>query len=138
MKEEIIQLKNSLEYSNKEVKFLKFEIEKMRQQIDQLTNINKEMSVQLNDWRQDVKKRLLRLEEQLNKPYNEERIEKNVNVSDKEEEQQPKSTKPDMVPDLDAVDTGFFVGGRRRFSCVAFGFLGVPFACSSIPTPHVC
>ena len=89
MKEEIIQLKNELQYSNKEVKFFKFEVEKMGQQIDVLTNFNKEMSVQVNDWRKEVNKILLRLEEQLNKPYTEESIETNVNVSDKEEEQLP-------------------------------------------------
>ena len=83
LKEEINHLKNELQYSNNEVEFLKFEVEKMEHQIDILTNSNKEMSVQLNDWRREVNKRLSRLEEQLNKPYTEEIIETHVNVINK-------------------------------------------------------
>ena len=34
LKEEILELKKSLDYSNKEVEFFKFEVEKMGHQID--------------------------------------------------------------------------------------------------------
>ena len=34
LKEEILELKKSLDYNNKEVEFHKFEVEKMRHQID--------------------------------------------------------------------------------------------------------
>ena len=57
----------------------------------------------MNDLREDVKNRLVRLKEKINKPDNEERNEKNENVLYKEEEQH--CTKPDVVPDIDTTET---------------------------------
>ena len=88
LNEEVIELRKSLEYSNKEVEFFKFEVEKMDHQIYQLTIVNKDLSVQMNNLREYVNNRLVRLEEKIHKP-------------DNEEEEQQHCKKPEVVPDVE-------------------------------------
>ena len=88
LKEEIIELRKSLDYSNKEVEFFKFEVEKMGHQIDQLTFVNKDLSIQMNNLREYVNNRLVRLEVKIQKP-------------DNEEEEQKHCEKPEVVPDVE-------------------------------------
>ena len=68
MKEEIIELRKSLDYSNKKVEFFKFEVEKIGHPMDQLTFVNKNLSVQMNNLKEYVNNRLVKFEEKIHKP----------------------------------------------------------------------